>query len=88
MERYKPEWMSPISISLRSSDSGSVNLHSVPPPASGAILSAILNIVDTYQDAMDDPLFYHRIVESFKWAYAARSNLGDPFDDEITDFIG
>ena len=81
--------MSPITISLRSS--GSVNLHSVPPPASGAILSAILNIVDTYEDTMEDDsssLFYHRIVESFKWAYAARSNLGDPFDDEITDFIG
>ena len=83
--------MTPVSISLRSSSSGSVNLHSVPPPASGAILSAILNIVNTYQNSTivsPDALFYHRITESFKWAYAARSNLGDPFDDEITDFIG
>jgi hypothetical protein len=30
---------------------------------------------------------YHRVAESFKWAYAQRSKLGDPFDTDITDFV-
>ena len=85
---YKVEWMTPVMTSLRSE---SLTLHSVPPPASGAVLAAILNILDTYEitaEVTDIGLLYHRMVESFKWAYGARSNLGDPFDSDITDFIG
>ena len=85
---YTAEWMAPVTASLRSD---SLTLHSVPPPASGAVLAAILNILDTYDitaEVSDTGLLYHRIVESFKWAYGARSNLGDPFDTDITDFIG
>ena len=79
--------MTPVRASLRSD---SLTLHSVPPPASGAVLAAILNILDTYDinaEISDTGLLYHRIVESFKWAYGARSNLGDPFDEDITYFI-
>ena len=35
----------------------------------------------------DDSIFYQRLVESFKWAYGARSNLGDPSDKNITEFV-
>ena len=88
MSGYTAEWMAPVTASLRSER---LTLHSVPPPASGAVLAAILNILDTYDitaEVSDTGLLYHRIVESFKWAYGARSNLGDPFDTDITDFIG
>jgi len=30
---------------------------------------------------------FFRITESFKWAYALRTELGDPSDPEITEFI-
>ena len=65
--------------------------HSIPPPGSGCILTYILNILKHYDDfnpeVGDTPVFYHRIAEAFKWAYAERSKLGDPGDPEITAFI-
>ena len=54
-------------VSLESLNS---TFYSVPPPGSGAILAYILNMLDLYkikpQD--DNPLLFHRIVETFKWA--------------------
>ena len=82
---YRTEWMSPITVKLQTRP---VTVYSVPPPASGAVLAAILNIVDMFGDMEETNVFYQRIIESFKWAYGARSNLGDPFDDSITEFIG
>ena len=85
------EWLKPVTAVLKPSSSSSsqapLTLFSVPPPASGAVLAAILKIIDSFGPMDEDPVFYHRLVESFKWAYAARTNLGDPFDEEITDFI-
>ena len=68
-----------------------------PPPASGAVLLSILNILENYekdQVDLDDELFAHRLVESFKHSYAQRGYLGDPADtiyrniSEITRFFG
>ena len=61
-------------------------LHSVPPPGSGIILAYILNIMENYNlttKDTKDPLMYHRLIEAFKWGYAYRSRLGDPFDTNI-----
>jgi hypothetical protein len=29
----------------------------------------------------------YRVTEAFKWAYALRTELGDPYDPQITDVI-
>ena len=84
LSSYQVEWTEPVRVDLASS---SVTLLTAPPPGSGAVLAAILNIVDSFGPSDDDRVFYHRLVESFKWAFAARSNLGDPLDEEITEFI-
>jgi gamma-glutamyltranspeptidase len=49
----------------------------------------ILNILKHFNIGPKDenPLMYHRVAEAFKWAYAQRSKLGDPFDPEITTFV-
>ncbi|KAK9765344.1 hypothetical protein K7432_006396 [Basidiobolus ranarum] len=51
-----------------------------PPPASGAILLSILNILEGYSLDRDSltSLHAHHILESFKFGYAQRTELGDP----------
>ncbi len=79
-------WASAVSVRL----DGSHFVHSVPPPGSGSILAYILNILQHYKISPGDdryPVLYHRIIEAFKWAYAVRTKLGDPADEEITDMV-
>ena len=81
MRQYKVRWEEPVSVRL---ETLKATLYSVPPPGSGAVLALILNILDTcnIQPEDDTPLLYHRMVEAFKWAFARRTELGDPVGDE------
>ena len=54
-----------------------------PPPASGVILSFIINIMDYFWQNDQLPLtqnveFHHKLLEAFKFGYGKRSLLGDP----------
>jgi len=84
MSNYKSTWDSTVSVHLNSVN---LTVHSVPPPGSGAVLAAILNILDEYNLHQDNVLFYHRIVEAFKFAYGQRSSLGDPKDEDLAEDI-
>lgn len=51
----------------------------MPLPGSGTIAIYILNLLDGYDDLQpEDPLTWHRVVESFKHAYGLRTRVGDP----------
>ena len=51
-------------------------MYAAPFPASGSLLTLIMNILNGYTPVISMD-YYHYIVESFKFAYAERSNLGD-----------
>ena len=67
-------------------DIGGHFLYSSPPPGSGVILAAILNVLEHFGVGPRDNFLdlSHKMVEAFKWAYAGRSKLGDPSDPDIT----
>ena len=83
--KFRPVWSPAIYVPLNDG----YKLFSIPPPGSGVILAYILNILKHYniQPSDENPLLYHRIVEAYKWAYAQRTLLGDPFDENITDDV-
>ncbi|CAG0896158.1 unnamed protein product [Cyprideis torosa] len=85
LEEYAARWEEPIRVRL-----GDILFFSSPPPASGALLGFILNIMDEYKltpdsvrSESDELLLWHRFVEALKWAYAKRTALGDPADPSI-----
>lgn len=65
-------------------------LHTQPPPGSGVVLSIILRIMKElgYYKSLSvgesfekSALYYHRLTEAFKFAYAQRAGLEDQSDD-------
>ena len=49
-----------------------------PVPGSGTILVLIMNVLkDLIPTAPDDKIMWQRIVETFKWSYARRTELAD-----------
>lgn len=63
---------------------------SPPAPGGGATLLYMLSLLELFHQnaASDLDLPYHRLVEVFKFAFAARTRLGDPFcDDEECEAI-
>lgn len=82
--QYNVEWSKPVSTTLRNN----LTLYSMPLPSSGPVLAMILNVMEGYE-ADDSLTFYHRLIETYKFAYAKRSLLGDveldsQFLDEFT----
>ena len=73
-------WDEPLESSL----SNGMKLFTVGLPASGALLTYILHIFDRFNftpDSLADfnktALTYHRMIETFKYAYAMRNDMAD-----------
>lgn len=74
-----------LNTSLQSQMRDGSKLYSPLAPSGGPILTFIMNILDGYQitpgkkwNKEDKLLAYHRITEAFKFAYAKRTDMGDP----------
>lgn len=70
---YKVRWESPISVKLKNNRT----LHVPPLPSTGAMIAFILNVLNDYLPDGESLRSMQRIVETFKYAYALRSELGD-----------
>lgn len=75
----RAEWQDPIAVPLTEEHT----LYSVPLPGTGSVLAFILNMwrgwIGEGSDApIGSHLYWHRVVEVFKYAYAKRTGLGDP----------
>lgn len=57
---------------------GNLTIYSTPPPGSGAILMFMMNVLRRLLPVSNENVMWQRIVETFKWAYARRTELGDP----------
>ncbi|CAH2048572.1 unnamed protein product, partial [Iphiclides podalirius] len=79
LRHYRVEWQEPIAVPI----TDDYTLYSVPLPGSGSVLAFILNMLrgwvgDGSAAPVGSNLYWHRIVETFKYAYAKRTGLGDP----------
>lgn len=72
---YRPEWQESIKTNILFDQT----LYTAPLPGSGVILTFIINILNGFLDISKPTLIsnWQRIVESFKWGYARRTELGD-----------
>lgn len=70
---YNVKWGAPAARTFENKKT----LHSFTLPGSGALAVFMMNVLDNY--LMDGPVLrsYQRIAETFKYAYARRSLLGD-----------
>ncbi|CAF1417852.1 unnamed protein product [Adineta ricciae] len=81
LRQYGLDFQEALSFNLNSS----LKAFTTSAPSSGPILALILNIMLGYDFQPTDlnetntaALFYHRLTESFKFAFAKRSELADP----------
>ncbi|XP_040275606.1 LOW QUALITY PROTEIN: glutathione hydrolase 5 proenzyme [Bufo bufo] len=71
LKNYKAQIVRPLNVSL-----GNYMLYTPPPPAGGALLSFILNILEaSMQNVPDQIETYHHIVEALKFCNGHRSKL-------------
>ncbi|CAG2176085.1 unnamed protein product [Oppiella nova] len=70
-------------------------LHSFPLPGSGNVLSFIMNVMQRYPDLYpnsadilkDSVLFYHRLIETYKYAFTKRSHLEDSETSKVLEVL-
>lgn len=67
---------------------GNVTMYSAPPPGSGVLVAFIMKVLEGFVVTQKMEIIWHRIIEAFKWAYAKRTELGDPdFEKEVGEFF-
>lgn len=61
-----------------------MTMLTAPPPGSGLLLTFMMNVLENFVPVNDTRVTWQRIIETFKWAYAKRTELGDPDFEDIS----
>lgn len=86
LKRYQAEVKQPLHFKL----ADDLHLYTQPPPGSGIVLSIILRLMhelgyyrntQTSSSFESSSLYYHHLIEAFKFAYAQRAAIEDQPDD-------
>lgn len=87
---YKPRWGEAVVRKLFNGDT----IHTAALPSSGPILNFVMHIIEgykfhekSYEFHRGDKLIYHRIVEAFKFAFGARTKLGDEINAQVIETL-
>ena len=76
---FSVKWQQPQVTRL----SNGYKVYSSPPPGSGAITESIIKMFDSFgfsTKRSSEKDVYLKLLECFKFAYAQRSKLGDPYN--------
>ncbi|KAM3965264.1 glutathione hydrolase 1 proenzyme [Aphomia sociella] len=85
LRNYRPVWQDPIVVPVTDHHT----LYSVPLPGTGSVLAFMLNMLRGWvEEGTEAPpgsnLYWHRVVETFKYAYGKRTGLGDPLHSNLS----
>ncbi|CAH1388407.1 unnamed protein product [Nezara viridula] len=82
MNNYRAVWKHPVMVNLKKD----YVAYSAPPPASGIILLLILKVLESIisDDAQANII---AVAEAFKFAYALRSEIGDPDFENLKEIM-
>ncbi|CAH1276370.1 unnamed protein product [Diabrotica balteata] len=85
MHNYSPRWQPAISTQFKDGRT----MHTHPLPSSGPILALMLNVWDNYLDTNNPESIenYQKMIETFKFAYAKRTLLGDENFVDVTEVM-
>ncbi|GFT38497.1 glutathione hydrolase 1 proenzyme [Nephila pilipes] len=89
MRQYSPKNRKPIIKKLRHN----MTLYSASTPGGGALLAFILTVLDGYKDfsvgkVLEDTVkSLHRMIETFKYAYARRTELEDSDLEDVKQLL-
>ncbi|XP_026670551.1 glutathione hydrolase 1 proenzyme-like isoform X2 [Ceratina calcarata] len=80
LNNYRATWDEPLQANL----SNGMKVFTIGLPSSGGLLTYMLNIIDEFNFTADSiadfdqtTLTYHRLIETFKYAFAFRNDMAD-----------
>ena len=72
-----------------------MSLHTLPLPGTGTLLSFIMKVMENFDDLYPNAfkslntsvLFYHRLLETYKFAFSRRLLLGDDNFEDVSEVM-